>query len=161
MPIKVSFSFATMIVAFFYFTFPYTPYRGDQETLIQESVNEWNMWRQMTDTVISLNGAELSNLDLHKADLREAQLKDANLAGTDLTGAKLSGADLTGANFVGATLRHVDFAGAHIEEALFEGTDVVEANFQTSTGTPIADTATLAYIEAQRAAYQTYMNAQK
>ncbi len=72
----------------------------------------------------SLNGLDLSKLDLSGANLREARLNNANFAGADLHGAQLDQvwalkADFTGANLSGASLFGTQMQGAKMDGANF------------------------------------------
>ena len=67
----------------------------------------------------TLNGADLSGVDLRWADLTGVNLKGANLAGADLRwatlmGANLKGADLRGAIIDGTFLDEADLTGANL-----------------------------------------------
>ena len=69
----------------------------------------------------SLEGADLSNLDMRQADLKGAYLKGANLSGSNLTRASLRGANLEGANLQKAQLMRTRLQGANLTDADFCG----------------------------------------
>ncbi len=88
--------------------------------------------------LISLNGADLSEVkwnkarlsavDLSGAILTRADLSYAWLEGADLSGARLIGADLTFANLGGANLSEARLMYAHLHGAWLEGADLHAAH---------------------------------
>jgi hypothetical protein len=71
----------------------------------------------------SLNGADLSFVDLTGADLKESKL-----IGVDLSAASVRWADLTGADLRGAELRSTNFAQAILHQAILRDTNLYQAN---------------------------------
>lgn len=89
-----------------------------QLAIIKKGPQYWNDWRTANpDTVIDLNDANLSNLDLSGADLREAWLNQVDFSGANLSGANLSNARLDGANLQKTNLTRADLRKAHLREA--------------------------------------------
>ena len=99
-----------------------------------DAIAEWRIANP--GTILRLEDADLSNLDLSGADLNAARLRRANLSAADLNGAvldradfgraNLSGADLSGASLLNAQLNHaridaVDFSGAGLDGANLGG----------------------------------------
>ena len=58
--------------------------------------------------IISLAGADLSDIEMERADLSDADLSDANLSDANLSDANLSHADLSHADLSHADLSHAD-----------------------------------------------------
>lgn len=89
--------------------------------------------------VISLEGADLSRVDLRNArisgiDLSGANLEESSLANAKLVGGKLAGAnliraDLFGTNFTNADMRHVKLGGAKLTLTTMSGTNLSQAEF--------------------------------
>ncbi|HIC14298.1 MAG TPA: pentapeptide repeat-containing protein, partial [Gemmatimonadetes bacterium] len=59
----------------------------------------------------SLEGEDLSGLDLRRANLSGADLRGTKLSGADLTGAYLGQANLRGTKLTGANLGETDLGG--------------------------------------------------
>lgn len=93
----------------------------------------------------SLEGAELSSLDLNGVDLSHMNLRNAifdevilykaNLAYADLTGATLAGLNLQeanceGANFSEADLSEAKLCGANLSHAVLQETDLMKADLR-------------------------------
>lgn len=72
--------------------------------------------------VVSLEGAELSGINLRLANLR-----DANLSSANLNGANLDFATLHGANLAGAKLNKADLFMANLNEAKLDWVELNEA----------------------------------
>jgi hypothetical protein len=73
--------------------------------------------------VISLEGADLRGVNLHRAKLQGADLRNANLESANLTVVNLEGADLLNANLKGTDLRTGRLRGANLW-----GADLERAN---------------------------------
>lgn len=103
---------------------------------------------------VSLNKADLSDVNLRGIKLYHADLSDANLSGSNLSETNLSetnlakanfeganlqysilnrtsfiGANLAGVNFRGSEIRNADFTKADLAKAIFKDSDLREANF--------------------------------
>jgi len=76
-------------------------------------------------TFMDLSGVNLSGADLTGVEFSGANLSRANLGGANLSGANLGGANLSGANLNGANLNEAYIPGANFEEANLSG-----ANFE-------------------------------
>lgn len=75
-------------------------------------------------SIVSLNGADLSDaklseLNLHEADLRRVNLKGACLDWVNISGSNMSKADVSKATFIVANLSGVDLSGAILCESNF------------------------------------------
>jgi len=79
-------------------------------------------------TKLDLSGADLSNANLRGADLSEAHLCDVNLKEADLNKAILSGAELSGADLSRASL-----SGAFLIKTEFRGVNLSGANLSRAT----------------------------
>ncbi len=104
-------------------------------------------------TIVDLDGADLSNANLSGADLdgsflvnatlsganlsnanlSGSDLGDANLSGADLGGASLFNADLSGATLSGATLSGATLNGANLGNVNLSGADLSSADLETAT----------------------------
>jgi TIR domain/Pentapeptide repeats (8 copies) len=107
---------------------------AEQLARIRRSVEEWNAWRKRNRGWGDLSGADLQGADLgagstllhlDPADLSEVNLSGANLNRADLTKAHLVGADLSGAN-----LSFADLSGAKLNEADLRNADLGDANLR-------------------------------
>jgi hypothetical protein len=77
-----------------------------------------------------LRYADLGGADLRGAYLRWADLRGAYLKWADLSGADLSGADLSGANLRGADLRGAELRGAELRRANLRDVDFKGADLR-------------------------------
>ncbi|NJK61200.1 MAG: pentapeptide repeat-containing protein [Oscillatoriales cyanobacterium SM2_1_8] len=76
--------------------------------ILASGADRWNAWRgQHPETVPTLQGVALANVDLAWADLR-----GVNLSGADLREAQLNGVNLREASLAGADLRGADLTDA-------------------------------------------------
>src|SRR2546421_5725777 len=86
--------------------------------VLNQGVARWNQWRkehaaiQPDLTRANINGASLSDADLHEVDFRRANLSGANLSGVNLGDANLSYAYLRGVNLSDVNLSHVNLSYA-------------------------------------------------
>ena len=85
------------------------------------------------DPIISLRGANLSDVflngaNLSGADLVFAELGGADLSATDLSGIDLVGADLSDANLASAFLREANLKGAVLRNASLYNADLSKAD---------------------------------
>lgn len=96
--------------------------------ILKQGGEVWNRWRQEhPEERPELNGAILTDVDLH-----DVELDDANLSGADLSGANLEGSDLGGAYLRDAKLReanltHVSLKGADLWGACLNKANLTEA----------------------------------
>lgn len=86
---------------------------GFQKGDIIRFLYETNLIANDGDTIINLNGADLSTINL-----KGANLTNINLSGTNLTDADLSGANLSKANLSGANLTNTNLSGASLNNAI-------------------------------------------
>ena len=70
---------------------------------------------------MSLNGKDLTGINLERVDLANANLAGTNLSGANLHNTNLSGATLTNANLSGADLNGTNMNGAHAQGANLSG----------------------------------------
>ena len=99
------------------------------DLLKQQSATLWNTWREEhPDTVIELNGVDLSEANLGEVNLAEADLGRANLREADLNHANLSKARLAGADLSGANLAAADLSDADVSKANLSHANLTEAN---------------------------------
>jgi uncharacterized protein YjbI with pentapeptide repeats len=68
-----------------------------------------------------LGGADLSYANLQNANLQNAHLQNANLQGADLSSADLRGANLSSANLQNANLQNANLIGALGQDAILSG----------------------------------------
>jgi uncharacterized protein YjbI with pentapeptide repeats len=68
-----------------------------------------------------LEGADLSYTNLQNANLSQSNLQNASLQGADLSSADLRGANLSSANLSEANLRGADLLGALAQDAILSG----------------------------------------
>ena len=97
---------------------------------------------QRIEPIVSLNGADLSEVDLRGAELIGADLSEANLTKADLSGASLgfanlyrtdlSGADLTKAKLSTADLSRADLGRADLRAADLSAANLIEARGVTN-----------------------------
>ena len=66
---------------------------------------------------VDLEGADLSNADMHGATLIKANLSEANLSGANFVAAKLNFANFQGASFLNAKVYRADFKEALLSSA--------------------------------------------
>jgi len=103
-------------------------------------VKGWNQFRQRETYVPSLEGVDLSEVDLQSANfanvnlkgakLGEANLKSANFSAAILSNSDLKDADARSANFSSANLQGVDLAGADARSANFSSANLEGANLK-------------------------------
>jgi hypothetical protein len=102
----------------------------DHIARLKQGVEAWNAWRRegadlIPDlsgiTLATLNGMDLSEVNLFMADLSRATLIGANLEGAYLPGADLRGATLSGADLRGADLRMAILFKTNLSEASLRG----------------------------------------
>jgi uncharacterized protein YjbI with pentapeptide repeats len=79
-----------------------------------EAIRKW--WEEHPDGQLDLEGANLSEINLHEADLHEANLRAANLDGTDLRQASLESTDLRGASLREAKLERTILHCAQLDD---------------------------------------------
>jgi uncharacterized protein YjbI with pentapeptide repeats len=72
----------------------------------------------------SLNGLDLSNLDLAGANFRAARMNKTNFANSNLTGAVLDQIFALGADFSGANLKSAHLFASQMRGAKFDGADL-------------------------------------
>jgi uncharacterized protein YjbI with pentapeptide repeats len=102
--------------------------------------------------LITLNGANLTDIvlpranlawshfvaaDLSRADLRGAYLLCANLSAVDLVDADLTGANLAGANLFLADLSNANLDGADLTDAKITETQLKQARVTVMTRLPV------------------------
>lgn len=75
------------------------------------------------------NGADLSGANLSGVNFFVTDLNGANLSGANLSGAKFIYADLSGANLSKANLSGANFVGADLDGACLNGADLNGADF--------------------------------
>jgi uncharacterized protein YjbI with pentapeptide repeats len=102
----------------------------------EERAEEWNRWREAnTDEVVSLQGADLTDMrldgfnlahaNLRGAILDKAHLYEASLAGANMRDASLSQTQFGHTNLTEASLQNASGVGPH-----FEGADLTSADLQ-------------------------------
>jgi uncharacterized protein YjbI with pentapeptide repeats len=112
-------------------------------SLLKESVEGWNHWRQENPSLqpdlsgarlngASLGGANLSGANLRDAVLSFADLRHANLAQADLCNAKLSGAQLSGASLRDAVLSGAQLSGTILSQADLYNADLSQADLSNA-----------------------------
>lgn len=90
-----------------------------------------------TDSIIKLDNADLSGLDLYKANLNQTDLRGTNLSKStmrkaDLFGANLSLADLSGVDLSGASCFRGQMVAANFRDALLTECDFEQADISGS-----------------------------
>jgi uncharacterized protein YjbI with pentapeptide repeats len=80
--------------------------------------------------IISLNGADLSNINLSRHYFAQVDLSGANLSGANLTRITLSRACLYSANLSGANLSHADLNGTELSKANLDGANLSESDLR-------------------------------
>ena len=90
---------------------------------------EWNVRRNTGEAIpgfsqASLNGADLSFMNLRDLDLRRADLRKVNLFGADLRGSDLRGASLLQADLSGAILHGINLSQAACGQTVFANVDL-------------------------------------
>ncbi len=81
-----------------------------------------------TRSIVALNNALLSRVDLHDVDFNHVDLREADLSGADLRGANLGKANLNGADLSKANLSGADLFESDLGKANLSGADLSKAN---------------------------------
>ena len=112
---------------------------GERKGDLLRFLREADLITATNNSILMLDGADLSQADLFCAILRDANLRGANLSGANLSGADLRGADLrearlSGANLYanlrGANLSGAELSNADLRDARLRGADLRGANLR-------------------------------
>ena len=97
-----------------------------RKTIIIEFLSDTKLIQQngKRKPIISLERADLENINLQEADLQGVDFRRANLKGADL-----SGANLNKANFEYAFLNHVSFWSSKLQKANFYRAKLISTHF--------------------------------
>jgi uncharacterized protein YjbI with pentapeptide repeats len=102
---------------------------GEQVAKLRQGVAAWNTWRHDNPNIqpglsrVTLEGTDVSGINLSRANLGGANLNRIYLIRADLTGANLSGASL-----IDATLVEAKLSGANLSQARLPEATLIRAN---------------------------------
>ncbi|MBC6417324.1 MAG: pentapeptide repeat-containing protein [Prochloron sp. SP5CPC1] len=92
-------------------------------------VKGWNQFRQRETYVPSLEGVDLSEVDLQSANFANVNLKGAKLGEANLKSANFSAAILSNSDLKDADARSANFSSANLEGANLKGANIYNSNF--------------------------------
>jgi Pentapeptide repeats (8 copies) len=100
-----------------------------QSTVVRFLI-EAGLTREISLSVLPLEGDHLTGVDLAGADMQWANLSTADLRWTNLHGTDLRNAHLEGAHLQRASLQGARLAGAHMRGAALQGANLTGADLQ-------------------------------
>lgn len=95
----------------------------------EDSVEIEIFHKQIKNTKLLLEGADLSGRKIPWVDMSKAILRDANFTNANLTGVDFTNADLKGATFRDARLVNARFEGTNVKDTDFKNVDFEESEF--------------------------------